>query len=92
MSETKMRKDFLEQEHDSYSDITLRRWNPLMITQIAKFMGPTWGPSGSCRPQMGPMLAPWTLLSGKVINGLDIQTSHEYRFDGLVQENVTPVR
>ena len=33
-------------------------------TQIAKFMGPTWGPPGSCRPQMGPMLAPWTLLSG----------------------------
>ena len=31
--------------------------------QIAKSMGPTWGPSGSCRPQMGPMLAPWTLLS-----------------------------
>ena len=25
-------------------------------------MGPTWGPPGSCRPQMGPMLAPWTLL------------------------------
>ena len=34
--------------------------------QIAKFMGPTWGPPGSCRPQMGPMLAPWTLLSGYV--------------------------
>ena len=33
-------------------------------SQIARFMGPTWGPSGSCRPQMGPMLAPWTLLSG----------------------------
>ena len=33
-------------------------------TQIAKFMEPTWGPSGSCRTQMGPMLAPWTLLSG----------------------------
>ena len=32
--------------------------------QITKFMGPTWGPPGSCRPQMGPMLAPWTLLSG----------------------------
>ena len=31
---------------------------------IAKFMGPTWGPPGPCRPQMGPMLAPWTLLSG----------------------------
>ena len=26
-------------------------------------MRPTWGPPGSCWPQMGPMLAPWTLLS-----------------------------
>ena len=33
-------------------------------TQIARFMGQTWGPPGSCWPQMGPMLAPWTLLSG----------------------------
>ena len=24
-------------------------------TQIARFMGPTWDPPGSCRPQMGPM-------------------------------------
>ena len=23
-------------------------------SQIAKYMGPTWGPPGSCRPQMGP--------------------------------------
>ena len=30
---------------------------------IAKFMRPTWGPPGSYRHQMGPMLAPWTLLS-----------------------------
>ena len=29
-------------------------------------MGPTWGHPGSCRPQMGPMLATWTLLSGIV--------------------------
>ena len=36
----------------------------VMTSQIAKFMGPTWGPPGSCRPQIGPMLAPWTLLSG----------------------------
>ena len=35
-------------------------------SQIARFMGPIWGPPGSCRPQMGPMLAPWTLLSGIV--------------------------
>ena len=27
-------------------------------------MGPTRGPPGSCRPQMGPMLAPRILLSG----------------------------
>ena len=31
---------------------------------IARFMGPTWGPSGADRSQVGPMLAPWTLLSG----------------------------
>ena len=37
---------------------------PQVPSQIAKFMGPTWGPPGSCRPQMGPTLAPWTLLSG----------------------------
>ena len=30
----------------------------------AKFMGPTWDPSGADRTQVGPMLAPWTLLSG----------------------------
>ena len=35
-------------------------------SQITKFMGPTWGPPGSCRPQMGPMLAPWPLLSGLI--------------------------
>ena len=38
-----------------------RKW-----TQMAKFMGPTWGPSGSCWPQMGPMLAPWTFLSREI--------------------------
>ena len=31
---------------------------------IARFMGPTWGPSGADRTQVGSMLAPWTLLSG----------------------------
>ena len=30
---------------------------------IARFMGPTWGPSGADRTQVGPMLAQWTLLS-----------------------------
>ena len=31
---------------------------------IPRFMGPTWGPSGTDRTQLGPMLAPWILLSG----------------------------
>ena len=38
--------------------------SPPKGSQIARFMGPTWGPPGSCQPQVGPMLAPWTLLSG----------------------------
>ena len=35
-------------------------------TLIARFMGPTWGPSEADRTQVGPMLAPWTLLSGQL--------------------------
>ena len=35
-------------------------------TLIARFMGPTWGPPGADRTQVGPMWATWTLLSGKV--------------------------
>ena len=44
------------------------RWNILQhgISLIARFMGPTWGPAGADRTQVGPMLAPWTLLSGMV--------------------------
>ena len=44
---------------------TIRSWRnntPL----IARFMGSTWGPSGPDRTQIGPMLAPWTLLSGTI--------------------------
>ena len=33
-------------------------------TQIARFMGPTWGPPVADRTQVGPMLAPWSLLTG----------------------------
>ena len=35
------------------------------ITLIAKFMGPTWGPPGADRSQVGTMLVPWSLLSGQ---------------------------
>ena len=48
-------------KHNLYSS---GRLNSLSyLPQIARFMGPTWGPPGSCRPQMDPMLAPLALLS-----------------------------
>ena len=47
-------------EHMHYSDFI---WASSMITT---FMGPIWGPAGADRTQVGPMLAPWTLLSGIV--------------------------
>ena len=40
-------------------------WAPL----IARFMGPSWGPSGADKTQVDPMLAPWTLLSGTALEG-----------------------
>ena len=39
-------------------------WEVPSWSLIARFMGPTWGPPGADRIQVGPMLAPWTLLSG----------------------------
>ena len=39
-----------------------------MVTPlIARFIGPTWGPSRVDRTQVGPMLAPLTLLSGTFV-------------------------
>ena len=35
------------------------------LTLIARFMGPTWGPTGADGTQVGPIFAPWTLLSGE---------------------------
>ena len=37
-----------------------------ILTLIARFMGPTWGPSGADKTHVGPLLASWTLLSGKI--------------------------
>ena len=53
----------------SASEATLSWWyghikTKKRTTLIARFMGPTWGPSGADRTQVGPMLVPWTLLSG----------------------------
>ena len=38
-------------------------------------MGPTWGSPGSCRPQTGPMLDPWTLLVGNVFLAFLLSTT-----------------
>ena len=35
-------------------ELRLSCTNP-SLSHTTKFMGPTWGPPGSCRPQMGPM-------------------------------------
>ena len=48
-----------------------------MTTLIARFMGPTWGPPGSDRTQVGPMEATWTLLSGNSMLPLNTKCSKE---------------
>ena len=45
--------------------VILRMW-AFRFVKLARSMRPTWGPPGSCRPQVGPMLAPWTLPSGYI--------------------------
>ena len=52
-------------------DMCLRvfAWNSGDSPRLTRSMGPTWVPPGSCRPQVGPMLFTWTLLSG-VVPGL----------------------
>ena len=47
--------------HNTYTVVVLQY--PAKHPLKARFMGPTWGPSGADRTQVGTMLAPWTLLS-----------------------------
>ena len=44
-----------------------QNWVDVCISLKTRFMGPTWGPSGANRTQVGPMLATWTLLSGLIL-------------------------
>ena len=51
--------------------VYVRRYSTKGCTEsslIARFMGPTWGPSGADRTHVGPMSAQWTLLSGVFSN------------------------
>ena len=40
-----------------------------ITSQIARFIWLIWGPYGTCRPRIGPMLVPWILLSGILEDG-----------------------
>ena len=51
--------------------------NSFTTPLITRFMGPAWGPSGADRTQVGPMLAPWTLLSGTFIEDNPWWLTHE---------------
>ena len=59
---------------------------------IAKIMGPTWDPPGSCRPQMGPMLAPWTMLSGRAIAWLSGAHEVIMKDMGKIERNPTTIQ
>ena len=62
---------------------------PSRHSQIAKFMGPTWGLHGSCRPQMGPMFTPWTLLSGLFQKMVCLLYVHHPRGKSTASDNCT---
>ena len=60
---------------------------------IARFMEATWGPSGAGGTQVGPMLAPWTFLSGTAYTGYmwfcrfmrwDFISMHHLNFEALI--------
>ena len=53
--------------------MTNAQYLPCLYTQIARFMGPKWGPSGADRTQVGSMLDELCYLgSAYVINLLNV--------------------
>ena len=56
---------------------------------IARFMGPSWGPSGADRSQVGPMLALWTLLS-EIIHRLPEKHDTAYTSQGETRNKEEP--
>ena len=60
---------------------------------MAGFRGPTWGPYGVDRTKAGPMVAPWTLLSGFIYFPNEIQHDNIQCVKlSLVKSNGTPQR
>ena len=59
-------------------DVSFDVFIPDFITPLmTRFTGPTWGPPGADRPQVGPMVAPWTLLYGTHCNECWRMFEHE---------------
>ena len=58
------------------------------MSLIARFMGPTWGPSGAYRTQVGPMMAPWTLLSGVCCSFIQRIASVPFFWAGAVHKAI----
>ena len=58
-------------------------------TLIAKFMGPTWGPHGAGRTQVGPLLATWTLLSG--LTSCSMHSTKEKSEKNETRCGITPI-
>ena len=50
------------------------------LTQIARFMVPTWGPSGADRTQVGPMLGPMNFAIWVYILGWGLLNLHQFIF------------
>ena len=64
-----MTSSWADSKESDFSYAVQKRNNPCayLLTQIAMFLRPTWGPTGSCRPQMGPTLAPMNLAIREVV-------------------------
>ena len=54
----------------SPQSVSIPNWSGTVMTKsalIASSMGLTWDPPGADRTHVGPMLAPWTMLSGWIV-------------------------
>ena len=67
---SKIRIDDVPLRLDYYSECHSK----CMHTQIARFMGPTWGPPGNDRAQVGPMLAPGYTDNNRHTNDWNLKT------------------
>ena len=57
----------------------------MQLSLIARFMEPPWGASGADRIQVGPMLTPWTLLSGMLFQSDFFQLSTKVLYDQYME-------